>query len=209
MGCNGFYKRETYTYFQGGYNSDHVGSFKNSFPITNGSYHHIIDHFHMLPSTASLTPTWWLYFPLDLSQNLESWQPPIRAYSSFPAKRQERERRWVMEGKHILEPCLDRCLQKHFCKWSAHYRGFGAAPGSNTCCKIWWMREEQQIGLMPGLQPVSEDQNVTRDHLTKMRCRNTLAFISRAHAWRCPHTQTEGVHTLSLSKKMKMGQKIM
>lgn len=55
-------------------------------------YHHIIHYSHVLPSTPSLTPTWWLYFPLDLSLNLESWQPPSRAYSSSPAKTRERQR---------------------------------------------------------------------------------------------------------------------
>ena len=39
------------------------------------------------------------------------------------------------------------------------------------------MREEQGIGLMPGLQPASEDQNVVRDHLTTMRCK-----ITHSHA---------------------------
>lgn len=135
----------------------------------------------MPPSTPSLTPTWWLYFPLDLAQNLESWPPPPQAYSSFPAKRQggygEREN----DGeRQILEPCLDCCLQKHFCNWSAHYRCFRAASGSNTCCKMWWMREEQQIGLMPGLQPASEDQNVMRDHSTTMTYKSTLSL---SHAW--------------------------
>lgn len=44
------------------------------------------------------------------------------------------------------------------------------------------MREEQGIGLMPGLQPASEDHNVMRDHLTTMRCKNTLAFTHKGNA---------------------------
>lgn len=42
-------------------------------------------------------PTWWLYFPLDLSLNPASRRPPPRVYVSSPAKRRETNRdrqRW-------------------------------------------------------------------------------------------------------------------
>lgn len=112
----------------------------------------------------------------------------------FPCK--ETRQRVMGGGGHILEPCLDRCLQKQVSKWSAHYRSDGTAPGSNTRCKIWWMREEQQIGLTPGLRPASGDQNVTRDHLTTMRCRkHALSLTSMMHVQTCPHTKKRRAHT--------------
>lgn len=47
-----------------------------------------------------------------------------------------------------------------------------------------------EIGLMPGLQPASKDQNMPRDHFTTMRCKNTLS-----HAWTYLQTQTkENLH---------------
>lgn len=63
-------------------------------------------------------PTWWLYFPLDLSLNPVSRRPPPRVYVSSPAKRWETNRdgqRWSGVGWDWgRDGCysLDRCLQK-------------------------------------------------------------------------------------------------
>lgn len=53
------------------------------------------------------------------------------------------------------------------------------------------MGQKQQIGWMPGSQPASEDQNVTRDHLTAMRYKHTLCHSSNGwnpHMHACSHT---------------------
>lgn len=52
------------------------------------------------------------------------------------------------------------------------------------------MRERATAGWMPGPQPAAKDQNLTRDHFTTMRCKNTLS-----HAPTC-HTRTKETRML-------------
>lgn len=160
------------------------GGYEISFQIRNSvkmRYHrHMIDNFHVLASKPCLTPTWWLYFPLDLSQNLGSWQPPPRAYSSSPAKRPDRHGC----GRRVF----DQSLQKQRCKCTLQ------SPWNNIRSQTRWnMIKEQKIGLMPGLQPASKDHKMTRDPFYN----HEMPKNARSHAHCCLHTQTKGIYMVT------------